>query len=144
MIVSICGQPRSGKSTLAQELQRRDVIQHIVEGESCRAISDPGYDAEGRELNVERASFVALYLERYIGLDVALCLVNPHREQRERLKRIGADVHEVYLRSSEVRGLEHYAAEDFERPETDFIEIDTDQFSVPESADLIEGFIDRD
>ena len=52
-------------------------------------------------------------------------------------------VNEIYLHTTEIRGREHYFAENYEAPEEDFLEIDTTNISVEECiAKILKEFIE--
>ena len=96
MIIWLTGQPGSGKSTLARALKERGVVDYIVDGDEVRALHEEGYDYYGRHRNVERAQFVALWLDS-MGLNVAVAVIAPHRKQRLAFRAKVEDYREVYL-----------------------------------------------
>lgn len=135
MIIWLTGQPGSGKTTLAQRLKAAGDVDYIVDGDQLRAIVEEPYDERGRHRNVARAQDIALYLNGE-GHDVAVALVSPNRAQREWLKQ-RADVLEVYVHTSDVRGREHYFAANYEPPITDFLDLDTGVLTEYDCESLI-------
>ncbi|MFL2939828.1 MAG: hypothetical protein ACJZ37_02790 [Candidatus Poseidoniales archaeon] len=47
------------------------------------------------------------------------------------------NVNEVYLHTTEIRGREHYFAEDYESPDEDFLDMDTTNVSVEDCISKI-------
>lgn len=95
MIIWLTGQPGSGKTTLARELKRRGVVDHVIDGDEMRSLRPEGYDYYGRHRNVERAQDVARFLD-FHGHNVAVAVVAPHRKQRQVMRAVPG-YHEVYL-----------------------------------------------
>ena len=62
--------------------------------------------------------------------------MSPYRFLREEFKS-KYNVLEVYLHTDEIRGRENYFAEDYEPPESNFLEMDTTHKSEKESLDEI-------
>lgn len=114
MIYLVHGQPKSGKSTIGQRLQfwlqtdkknwRKSVF-HI--------------DEEYNELYFE----IAKYLNK-CGNDVVISMACPNRNIREKLKQ-ECKITEIYCRTSKKLGTESFIIENYERPETFFIDLDT-------------------
>ena len=67
MILMITGQPASGKTTLAQALKDRGIVDAIVDGDDLRELDNPGYDEAGRRQNIDRGHAIA----RQAGRDCA-------------------------------------------------------------------------
>jgi len=79
MIVVLFGQPHSGKTTLAQELEFEELYDYHIDGDHLRTMfKNTNYSKEGRISNLNRASDIATYLH-YNGNDVVLSLVYPYR-----------------------------------------------------------------
>ena len=68
-----------------------------------------------------------------------MALVAPYLKIREDFKSI-TPVSEIYLHTNEVRGREHFFADDYEKPEKDFLEIDTTNKKVEECVNEILSF----
>lgn len=114
MVYLVHGQPKSGKSTIGQRLQfwlqtdkknwRKSVF-HI--------------DEEYSDLYFE----IAKYLNK-CGNDVILSMACPNRSAREKLKS-ECKITEIYCRTSKKLGTENFIIENYEKPETFFIDLDT-------------------
>jgi adenylylsulfate kinase len=92
MIIVLFGQPHSGKSTLAAELDA-----HNIDGDKLRELfSNKDYSREGRIKNLNRASDIAHYLNS-VGEPVVLSLVYPYKEARDYKKLTYNEPTEVTL-----------------------------------------------
>jgi len=131
MIYWFTGQPGAGKTTLAKalketlEMQNSKEVIHI-DGDDIRSIfNNTDYSRVGREKNIQLAQQIAHFLSMK-GLDVVVSLVSPYLAQREEFKkRMGSSLQEIYVHTTEIRGREKFHVEDYEKPETNFIEVDT-------------------
>ena len=133
MIIVLFGQPHSGKSTLAAELNA-----HNIDGDKLRELfSNKDYSREGRIKNLNRASDIAHYLNS-AGEPVVLSLVYPYKEAREYLNSLTNDVLWVYLIYSGERGRENFHVKDFDTPdEEDVLCLDTSKLSIEECINAI-------
>ena len=128
MIYWFTGQPGHGKTTLAKAMvahlhKQGEEVFH-VDGDDLRALTTNGdYSKEGREENIRRAQMIAQYLQSK-GQIVVVSLVAPYRALRESFKS-RAEVTEVFVHTSEIRGREDKHAKDYEAPATNFIDVDT-------------------
>ena len=100
MIVWLIGQPCSGKTTLARNIQNLtqtlDAPIHVIDGDDFRDVfANKDYGRQGREKNIERASIVAKYME-YCGQMVLCSFVTPYESMREKIKEICGEVKFVY------------------------------------------------
>jgi adenylylsulfate kinase len=135
MIVWLTGQPGSGKTTIALELMKTFSPTSTVhiDGDDLRDIfQNKDYSETGRRRNIERAQDIALFLYRK-GYTVLVSLVSPYKDQRDTFKKL-ADVTEVYVHTSEIRGRENFHVSDYEPPTENFIDIDTTIETVEESS----------
>lgn len=132
MIYSFIGQPHSGKTTLANHLKTalnvanpdRDV--YILDGDLLRKVLDnKDYSEDGRRTNIANAHAIARYLDSTENFDVIIAMVSPYLDLREKLKLEAENVIEIYVHTSEVRGREKYHVENFEKPQKNYIQIDT-------------------
>ena len=128
MIYWFTGQPGHGKTTLAKamldHLHAQGEHAFHVDGDDLRELSiNEDYSREGREDNIRRAQMIAQYLQSK-GQTVIVSLVAPYRALREEFKA-KADVTEIYVHTTEIRGRENRHAEDYEAPETNCIRVDT-------------------
>ena len=132
MIIILCGQPHSGKTTIAKHLKTALELSHPfkkvfnIDGDNLRdVLKNKDYSREGRIKNITTAHSIAkyLHLEDYKN-DVIISLVSPFRDLREDLKNnFGAK--EFFIHTTEIRGREEYHVKDFEAPLEKFIDVDT-------------------
>ena len=80
------------------------------------------------QANIRRAQNIALYLSRQ-GQVVIVAVVAPFRELREGFKA-RANVKEIFVHTTEVRGREHFHSEEYGAPESDFLDVDTTGRSI--------------
>lgn len=139
-IVWFTGQPGSGKTTLATELKLRlekksfNVI--IVDGDDLRNITtNKDYSRKGREENIKTAQKIAKFVFNKNFFTI-VSLVAPYRSLRENFKN-DVPVLEVYLVTSDIRGREHFFASDYQKPNSNFLEIDTGENSINQCIDII-------
>lgn len=134
MIYWFTGQPSAGKTTLANKLIEHLDNQRVihVDGDDLRDIfQNKDYSEAGRRRNIERAMDISRFMNQK-GYTVVASLVSPYRDMRDELKAV-APVIEIYVRSDEDRGRNHYHVSDYEPPVTNFIEINTTNKTVEES-----------
>jgi len=131
MIFWFTGQPGSGKTTLGKALvDKLDDVFHI-DGDDLRGLSaNVDYSEQGRISNIRTAQSIAMYLDNK-GQNVVVSVVAPYKWLREEFKG-RHKVNEIYLHTTEIRGREHYFAEDYEAPTDNFLDLDTTNISVDE------------
>ena len=147
MILWFTGQPGSGKTTLANEIQGRPVYLNTfgdksyenkifhIDGDDLRDIVDnKDYSEEGRRENIKLAMNMAKVLDNK-GYLVIVSMVSPYRDLREKLK-MERNIAEFYCHTTEERGKEDYFVDDYEPPLHNFTDIDTDK-SIEECLDEI-------
>ena len=131
MIFWFTGQPGSGKTTLGKALLEKLDNSFHIDGDDLRGLSaNVDYSEQGRISNIRTAQSIAMYLDNK-GKNVVVSVVAPYKWLREEFKE-RHNVNEIYVHTSEIRGREHYFAEDYEKPEENFLEIDTTNVSVEE------------
>lgn len=141
MIYWLTGQPGSGKTTIAKSMLYRvsnyGNLFHI-DGDDIRELFDnKDYSESGRRKNVELAQQIAQYLTSK-GVDVVVSLVSPYKDQRDKFKnKMGKDIIEAYIHTNELRGREEFFVDNYEKPDSDYIDIDTTSISVLECVDKI-------
>jgi adenylylsulfate kinase len=131
MIYNLIGQPHAGKTTLAKHLRTALEIKNpqrkalIIDGDDLRKIlNNKDYSKEGRRDNISKAYAIAKYLDADFFHDVIIAVVSPFLDLREEFK-LTADVVEIYVHTENIRGRENFHVEYFEKPESNFIDIDT-------------------
>lgn len=131
MIYNFIGQPHAGKTTLATHL--KNVLEKVnpekkvflVDGDVLRKIiNNKDYSEEGRRFNITTAYNIARYLDADDDKDVIIAVVSPFFDLRERLK-LESDVIEIFVHTTNIRGREKFHVENYEYPESNFIDIDT-------------------
>jgi adenylylsulfate kinase-like enzyme len=130
MIYWFTGQPGSGKTVLARYLHSYLKMKpFMIDGDEIRALfQNKDYSIKGRIANIDAAQKIAHYLHNQ-GKDVIVSLVSPYIDQREEFKKVmGFALTEilVHYNVAEIRrGREEYHVMDFQKPNYDFIDIDT-------------------
>jgi adenylylsulfate kinase len=149
MIYWLTGQPGHGKTVQAKLLLEylRDsspagVQVFHIDGDDLRTlVQNQDYSRAGRENNIRLAQSIAKYLHAK-NANVVVSLVAPYRELREEFKTIMAtDLVEIYVHTSEIRGREHFHT-DYEKPETNFIELCTDAEEPDQTFERLIDLID--
>ena len=137
MIFWFTGQPGSGKTTLGKALlEKLDDVFHI-DGDDLRGLSaNVDYSEQGRINNIRTAQSIAMYLDNK-GKNVVVSVVAPYKWLREEFKT-RHNVNEIYVHTTEIRGREHYFAEDYEKPEENYLDIDTTSVAVEVCISKIE------
>ena len=136
----LTGQPASGKTTLANLLLKRlskdNNLYFNIDGDDLRDLfQNKDYSRKGREANIRLGMSIAAYLINK-GYTPIVSLVSPYIDLREEFKS-KYKVLEIYLHTTEIRGREHYFAENYEPPKENFLDMDTTNKSEQESLDEI-------
>lgn len=138
MIYWFCGQPASGKTTLAKALINKlnaDKCLHI-DGDNLRDIlKNFDYTDEGRKRNIQSVLDIARFGDS-LGYNVVISVVAPFNEHRHSLKETNNMV-EIYLHTSEIRGRENFFVKNFEKPTGNYIDIDTTNQTIEECINNI-------
>jgi adenylylsulfate kinase len=135
MIIWLTGQPGSGKTTICEQIMSIHTEFFHVDGDDLRDLFDnKDYSKTGRRKNIELAQQISQYLHNQ-GVDVLVSLVSPYKDQRDRFKeKMGDDLREVYVHTSEKRGREQFFVKEYNEPTENYLEIDTTNESIVESA----------
>ena len=136
MIIWLTGQPGSGKTTICEEILRlRDNRVFHIDGDDLRDLfENKDYSETGRRKNIELAQQIAQYLHNQ-GKDVLVSLVSPYKDQRDRFKeRMGDNLVEVFLHTTEIRGREDFFVKEYEKPTERYLSINTTNETVEEST----------
>jgi adenylylsulfate kinase len=144
MIILFFGQPGSGKTTLASQLERvvntkYPAYQKIkwIDGDQWREMTrNKDYSRQGRMLNLRGAFDLAINLESQ-DYFVILSFVAPYQEIRDYLKVNSRHLIQIYLTYDEDRGKHKFFAPDFEAAQDPTLMINTSTRSVEECIDDI-------
>ena len=143
MIIWLTGQPGSGKTTLCKQMMSNmgsDVFH--IDGDDLRDLFDnKDYSEVGRRKNIELAQQISEYLHNK-DKHVFVSLVSPYKDQRDKFKsKMGDNLIEVHVHTTEVRGREGYFVKEYKQTSENFIDIDTTNTSIEDSANIILEFI---
>jgi len=142
MIYWFTGQPAAGKTVLANKL--KEVIPNAfrIDGDEMRELfTNKDYSINGRVKNVATAQRIAHYLHNQ-GHDVIVSLVSPYIDQREDFKTLlGDSIVEFYIHTTEARERDHWKAEAYVAPKTNFVDIDTTVDTPEQSFEKVKQHI---
>jgi adenylylsulfate kinase len=139
MIIWLTGQPGSGKSTIANELVSDSTGTFInIDGDDLREIfQNKDYSEIGRRKNIELAQHIAEFLHRK-GFHPVVSLVSPYKDQRDKFKdKMGKDILEVYVHTTQIRGRENYFVKEYEEPSENYLSLCTDDITPEECVSYI-------
>ena len=138
MIIWLTGQPGAGKTTICKNILTLKPDVFHIDGDDLRDLFDnKDYSETGRRKNIELAQQIAQYLTNK-GKDVLVSLVSPYKDQRDKFKeKMGDKLVEVYIHTSEKRGREDFFVKEYGQPTEDYLDVDTTNDSVEESAKKI-------
>lgn len=148
MIIALIGQPHSGKTTLANVIQKHLYISDgcsypIIDGDEIRRIfNNKDFSKEGRIKNLNRISDIATFLEDKYGT-IIVSAVYPYKEAREYFESINPNVIWVYLVYEGQRGRESFHVTDYDIPDFEvrnLITINTSKNELNECASKILSF----
>jgi adenylylsulfate kinase len=113
-----------------------------IDGDDLRDLFDnKDYSEVGRRKNIELAQQISEYLHNK-GRHLFVSLVSPYKDQRDKFKsKMGNNLIEVYVHTTEIRGRESFFVKDYEPPTENYIDIDTTNVSINDSANIILEFI---
>ena len=143
--LGVVGESGSGKTVLASALKTHLPNSFHVDGDDLRAIFDnKDYSQAGRLKNIDLAQKISNFLQNK-GHDVVVSLVSPYREQREEFKKkMGGEIKEFHILTTEIRGRESFHVSDYEPPLENYLEIDTTNISVEECITKIKEYAKLD
>jgi adenylylsulfate kinase len=139
MIIWLTGQPGSGKSTIANELVSDSTGTFInIDGDDLREIfQNKDYSEVGRRKNIELAQHIAEFLHKK-GFHPVVSLVSPYKDQRDKFKdKMGKDILEVYVHTTQIRGRENYFVKEYEEPSENYLSLCTDDITPEECVSYI-------
>lgn len=138
----LTGQPGSGKTTLANliinSLSQENLLPKYfnIDGDDLRDLfQNKDYSRKGREANIRLGMSIAAYLINKNNVPI-ISLVSPYRSLREEFKK-KYKVLEVFVHTTDIRGREEYFVKDYEKPLTNYIEINTTNKSEKDSLNEI-------
>jgi adenylylsulfate kinase len=113
-----------------------------IDGDDLRDLFDnKDYSEVGRRKNIELAQQISEYLHNK-GKHLFVSLVSPYKDQRDKFKsKMGNNLIEVYVHTTEIRGRESFFVQEYEPPTENYIDIDTTNVSINDSANIILDFI---
>lgn len=141
MILVLFGQPGSGKTTIAKELN--GMFMSIDSDRFFKVFKDTS-DREGGVALLNKASDIAIYFDS-TGLDCILSLPYQYKEARDYLNASKSDVYWVLLKHDhQLSPRGKYPLEYFDLPDGEnVLEINTTRTSLDKTISLIENYIDK-
>jgi len=147
MIIVLFGQPASGKTTLAESVQKELFIKEhasypIIDGDEIREIfKNKDYSREGRIKNLNRISDISIFLAHKYKT-VLVSAVYPYNEARLYLESVYKNVIWIYLNYQGERGREQFHVTDFELPlaKNNILPINTSRNDIEFSTQKICSF----
>jgi adenylylsulfate kinase len=109
-----------------------------IDGDDLRDLfENKDYSEVGRRKNIELAQQISEYLHNK-GKHLFVSLVSPYKDQRDKFKsKMGDNLIEVYVHTSEIRGRESFFVQDYEPPTENYIDVCTDNITIEECINKI-------
>jgi adenylylsulfate kinase len=109
-----------------------------IDGDDLRDLfENKDYSEVGRRKNIELAQQISEYLHNK-GKHLFVSLVSPYKDQRDKFKsKMGNNLIEVYVHTSEIRGRESFFVQDYEPPTENYIDVCTDNITIEECINKI-------
>jgi adenylylsulfate kinase-like enzyme len=135
------GQSGHGKTVqanlLINYLRKQNKPVFHIDGDDLRDLTtNKDYSKNGRIENIKRAQIIAKYLQNK-GNNVVVSLMTPYKDIREDFKSSTENVYEIYVNTNEIRGREDFHVNDFEIPDTNYLNLDTTNKDPEDSLDEI-------
>ena len=142
MIINLIGQPGAGKTSIAKFLLDAFSNSVHIDGDDLRDLfKNKDYSQTGRRNNIQNAYNIAIFLESK-GFIPVISLVSPYLDLREDLKA-RTNTSEFLIKTTEIRGRESFHVNDYQMPETNFIEIDTTNKEAIDMANIIKTIVNE-
>ena len=140
-ILWLMGQSGHGKTVqanlLINYLRKQNKPVFHIDGDDLRDLTtNKDYSKNGRIENIKRAQIIAKYLQNK-GNNVVVSLMTPYKDIREDFKSSTENVYEIYVNTNEIRGREDFHVNDFEIPDTNYLNLDTTNKDPEDSLDEI-------
>jgi len=109
-----------------------------IDGDDLRDLfENKDYSEVGRRKNIELAQQISEYLHNK-GKHLFVSLVSPYKDQRDKFKlKMGDNLIEVYVHTTEIRGRESFFVQDYEPPTENYIDVCTDNITIEECINKI-------
>ncbi len=140
-VIWLTGQPGAGKTSIGKLIHHHVITNGkrkavILDGDDIRLLfENKDYSITGRRRNID---FVQKMVDFLIGNDILpiVSLVSPFKDLRETTKSMHKTL-ELYLKTDDIRGREHFHVEYYEPPADHYIELDTTNKSEKETFDYL-------
>lgn len=136
MIINLTGQAGAGKTTLAKQLCKIIPNSINIDGDELRELFvNKDYSETGRRNNINNAYNIAIFLE-HKGFVPIISLISPYKDLREGLKH-KTKVLECHIFTESIRCRENYHVADYQKPEDNYVPVDTTHDTAEEIAETI-------
>ncbi len=142
-VIWLTGQPGAGKTTIGEKIKEELTLFSgkkavLLDGDDIRLLfNNQDYSVDGRRKNI---LFVQTMSDFLIKNDIIpiICLVSPFKDLREETKKKYKTL-EIYVHCSEKRGREEFHVEYYEKPDENFINLETTSRTIEQSFDLLKS-----